>query len=74
MTDRKQHEKFIEEMLKKAEETGEAKPSTNLDVDEKEVQENMKKILEKFQQGWILSAIAFNPFFSVLWSAILECM
>ncbi len=51
MTDRKQHEKFIEEMLKKAEETGEAKPSTNLDVDEKEVQENMKKILEKFQQG-----------------------
>ena len=50
MTDRKEHEKFIEEMLKKTAESEEPRPLTNVDVDEKEVEKNMKEIMEKLQQ------------------------
>ncbi len=52
MDDREKHEKFIQEMLEKAEKKDKAKPQTRYDnVDEKEVEKNMKDIMEKLQKG-----------------------
>ncbi len=52
MADREAHEKFIQEMLKKSQETKETKPQSRSDnVDEKEVEKNMKDIMERLQQG-----------------------
>ena len=51
MDERDQHQKFIEEMLKKAEKKEDVKPQTRCEgVDKKEVEQKTKELLEKLQQ------------------------